>query len=310
MLKRLHLLRYKPFATRLYTAIARDRIPGLAAEVAFFGTLSIFPALLILTTALGSIGLLVGSDVVERARDVVVGFLSGILTDQGPVRAVELLFDREYSGVLTVSIVLALYAMSRAFSAVITALDLAYDLPEQRSWLQQRLTAVSLGLGSVLFAVAMLVMFVAGPLLGGGDAIAGTFGFEGSSFRLFWDILRWPVMLVALVAWAILLYKLAPNQQVSWRRGLPGALFCAFGWLAVSLGFSAYLRLAFGANEILGAIGGGLVTMVWLYLLSWVLLIGGELNALFVGMSLRRPWARAAGDRATRRKQPVGEPKV
>ena len=271
---------------KLYGQISKDRIPGLAAEVAFFGTLSIFPALLILATALGSIGRVVGGEVVDRSQRVVVEFLSGILTDQGPVNAVELLFERRYSGVLTVSVALALYAMSRGFSAVITALDLAYELPEQRSWLKQRVTAIGLGLGSVLFAVLMLVMFVAGPLMGGGDEIADALGFEGGSFKVFWDVLRWPVMLAALLAWAILLYKLAPNQKASWRKGVPGALFCAFGWLAGSLGFSAYLRLAFGANQILGAIGGGLVTMVWLYLLSWVLLIGGELNAMFSARGL------------------------
>jgi membrane protein len=293
---------------KLYFEISKDRIPGLAAEVAFFGTLSIFPALLILATALGSIGRVVGSDVVDGAKRVVVEFLSGILTDQGPVNAVELLFERQYSGVLTVSIALALYSMSRGFSAVITALELAYDLPEQRSWLKQRITAIGLGLGSVLFAVLMLVMFVAGPLLGGGDEIADAFGFEGGRFRVFWDLLRWPVMLVALLAWAILLYKLAPNQKASWRKGIPGALFCAFGWLAGSLGFSAYLRLAFGANQILGAIGGGLVTMVWLYLLSWVLLIGGELNAMLVGdASLGR--RSESAERSARGKQPLGEPK-
>ncbi|MGH2779026.1 MAG: YhjD/YihY/BrkB family envelope integrity protein, partial [Actinomycetota bacterium] len=121
---------------KLYGQISKDRIPGLAAEVAFFGTLSIFPALLILATALGSIGRVVGSEVVDSSQHVVVEFLSGILTNQGPVNAVELLFERQYSGVLTVSIALALYSMSRGFSAVITALDLAYDLPEQRSWLR------------------------------------------------------------------------------------------------------------------------------------------------------------------------------
>ena len=126
----------------------------------------------------------------------------------------------------------------------------------------------------------MLVMFVAGPLLGGGDAVADFLGLDSGGFRVFWNWLRWPAMLFALVAWAILLYKLAPHHRMRWRRCIPGALFSAFGWLAVSLAFSAYLRVAFGANQILGAIGGGLVMMVWLYMLSWVLLVGGELNAL------------------------------
>jgi membrane protein len=280
LLRRLGLLRFGPFIAKIRAEVSRDRISGLAAEVAFFGTLSIFPALLMLATALGYIGRIVGSDVVDTSRAVVVDFVSGILTEQGPVNAVESLFLGDFGGVLTLSIATAVYAMSRGFSAVITALDLAYDLPETRSWIRQRVVAVGLGLGSVLFALLMLVMFVAGPLLGGGDAVADFLGFDGGGFRVFWNWLRWPAMLFALVAWAILLYKLAPHHRMRWRRCIPGALFSAFGWLAVSLAFSAYLRVAFGANQILGAIGGGLVMMVWLYMLSWVLLVGGELNAL------------------------------
>jgi len=280
LLKRLGLLRFGPFIAKIRAEVSRDRISGLAAEVAFFGTLSIFPALLMLATALGYIGRIVGSDVVDTSRAVVVDFVSGILTEQGPVNAVESLFLGDFGGVLTLSIATAVYAMSRGFSAVITALDLAYDLPETRSWIRQRVVAVGLGLGSVLFALLMLVMFVAGPLLGGGDAVADFLGLDSGGFRVFWNWLRWPAMLFALVAWAILLYKLAPHHRMRWRRCIPGALFSAFGWLAVSLAFSAYLRVAFGANQILGAIGGGLVMMVWLYMLSWVLLVGGELNAL------------------------------
>ncbi|MDQ3772763.1 MAG: YihY/virulence factor BrkB family protein [Actinomycetota bacterium] len=280
LLRRLGLLRFGPFVAKIRAEVSRDRISGLAAEVAFFGTLSIFPALLMLATALGYIGRIVGSDVVDTSRAVVVDFVSGILTEQGPVNAVESLFLGDFGGVLTLSIATAVYAMSRGFSAVITALDLAYDLPETRSWIRQRVVAVGLGLGSVLFALLMLVMFVAGPLLGGGDAVADFLGLDSGGFRVFWNWLRWPAMLFALVAWAILLYKLAPHHRMRWRRCIPGALFSAFGWLAVSLAFSAYLRVAFGANQILGAIGGGLVMMVWLYMLSWVLLVGGELNAL------------------------------
>jgi membrane protein len=280
LLRRLGLLRFGPFIAKIRAEVSRDRISGLAAEVAFFGTLSIFPALLMLATALGYIGRIVGSDVVDTSRAVVVDFVSGILTEQGPVNAVESLFLGDFGGVLTLSIATAVYAMSRGFSAVITALDLAYDLPETRSWIRQRVVAAGLGLGSVLFALLMLVMFVAGPLLGGGDAVADFLGLDSGGFRVFWNWLRWPAMLFALVAWAILLYKLAPHHRMRWRRCIPGALFSAFGWLAVSLAFSAYLRVAFGANQILGAIGGGLVMMVWLYMLSWVLLVGGELNAL------------------------------
>jgi membrane protein len=266
-----------------------DRVGGLAAEVAFFGVLSLFPGLLVLAAALGSLEGLIGNDLAGRAEELVLRFLDRILTDQaaGAVAAVRELFARPRGGLLTVASLLALWGLSRGFAAVIRALDLAYDLEERRSLVRQRLIALGLALSAVVVAVVVLAAVVVGPLLGGGLRLAGWLGL-GREFAAAWGWLRWPVAFVVLVAWGATLYHVGPYRRTPWRAGLPGAALAGVLCLVVSVGFGAYLRLAAAANQVLGALGGGLILLVWLYLLALAVLVGGELNAVLLARSAGR----------------------
>ena len=266
-----------------------DRVGGLAAEVAFFGVLSLFPGLLVVAAALGSLEGLIGGDLAGRAEELVLSFLDRILTEQaaGAVAAVRELFARPRGGLLTLASLLALWGLSRGFVAVIRALDLAYDLEEQRSLVHQRLTALGLALSAVAVAVVLLAAVVVGPLLGGGLRLAGWLGL-GREFAATWGWLRWPVAFALLVAWGATLYHVGPYRRAPWRAGLPGAALAGILCLAVSVGFGAYLRLAAAANQVLGALGGGLILLVWLYLLALAVLVGGELNAVLLARSSGR----------------------
>ncbi|HZD02285.1 MAG TPA: YihY/virulence factor BrkB family protein [Actinomycetes bacterium] len=266
---------------RLLHECVDDRVSGLAAEVAFFSVLSVFPGLLVLAAALGSLEALVGNNLAREAEELVLGFLNRILTTQaaGAVQAVQELFTRPRGGLITFASLFGLYGLSRGFAAVIRALDLAYDLDERRSLVHQRLTALLLALTALITGIVLLATIVVGPLLGGGRALAEVVGLAGW-FSAAWAWLRWPFAFVLLVVWAVVLYRVAPYQRTRLRDGLPGAVLAALLWLAVSAGFSLYLRLAVSANPVLGALGGALILLVWLYLLALALLVGGELNAI------------------------------
>lgn len=268
--------------TDLRKEIVEDRVTGLAAEVAFFAVLSIFPGMLMVAAALGNLELLVGGELATRSQAEIVRFLDLILTDEasGALGEVEALFEEGRPGILTAASVGALLALSRGFSAVIRALNLAHDTGEKRPWLRQRLLALGFALGSVVGASVTMTMVVLGPFLGGGDRLAGSLGIE-DAFDTAWSWVRWPVAFLVMVTGAAILLHVAPcRERARWTADLPGAALTAILWLVVSLGFSAYLRLAPGANAVLGALGGGLILLVWLYLLSLSLLVGGELNAL------------------------------
>ena len=263
-----------------------DRVGGLAAEIAFFAMLSLFPALLALTSVLGLLSSVTGQDVADRTETQIVDALDDVLTDQadGTVSAVSDLFRQPSPGLLTISLLLALWAASRGFVAVVRGLDIAYDLPEHRSWPRLRLVSIGLALGSVVVGAVLLAMLVIGPLLGTGQSVADDLGLA-SGFATFWDWVRWPTVIALAVLWATTVFHVAPNHTTRWRDDIPGALVAAGAWILVSLGFRLYLAVAGGANQVFGVLGGGLIALMWFYLLAAGLLLGGEVNAM---VGLRR----------------------
>ena len=272
--------RYLPVAKELQREVVEDRLTGLAAEVAFFGVLSIFPGLLMVVAAIGSVDAFVGSDLALQSKRQIVDFLRLILTDEAraAIQAVEDLFEEGSDGLLTVASLLALVGLSRAFAVLATALNLAYDADERRPWVKRRLLGVALSIGTVAITVFMLVMIVVGPLMGSGSQLARALGFE-EFFNSVWMVLRWPAAFLALVAWATTLFHFVPcRPRPRWREDLPGAVLTAVLWLVVSLGLNIYLQVAADANPVFSVLGGGLILLIWLYLLSLGLLLGGELN--------------------------------
>lgn len=278
-----------------------DRVSGLAAEIAFFGILGLFPTLLTTAAALGSLEAVVGADAATRARDTVVDTIARVLTDEADetVDAVRSLFDEQRPGLLTFGLLVTVYAMSRGFVGVIRALDVAYDVDERRSWLSVRTHAILLSVGTVVVAVATLLVLVLGPLLGGGREVAEVVGL-GDAFATTWDVIRAPTAFAIIVAWAATVFHVAPNHTSPWRWDLPGAVLAALSWVLASFGFRLYLQFAAEGNQVFGVLGGALIVLFWLYLLGIGLLLGGELNAVLQH--------RYGPPPATR--EPDGEPNV
>lgn len=269
-----------------------DRVGALAAEVAFYSVLGLFPGLLAMAAALAWLESLVGGELAADVRTTVVDFVQQVLTEDASetIAAVRSLFTEQRPGLLTFGLVAAVFAASRGFAGAIRALDIAYDIEEDRSWLNVRVTALLLALGSILVVALTLAVVVVGPLLGSGQEVAESIG-AGSAFSTFWDWLRWPAASAVLVGWAATVYHLAPNHRTPWRWDLPGAVLAALAWVLASLGFRVYLAVAAEGNQVFGTLGGAITLMFWMYLLGVGLLLGGELNAILVarhGVTQRR----------------------
>ncbi len=258
-----------------------DRCSGLAAEMAFFGILSLFPTLLALAASLGSLDAIGSGRVAQRAERQIIDFLERVLTEDAgeTIEAVRGLFTETSPGVITVGSVIALWSASRGFVALVRALDAAYDLEERRGYLRLRLLALELALGTIVVMAVTLAMLVVGPLFGTGRQVADAVGL-GDAFATFWDWARWPLVLVVMVTWAATIFHFAPNHRTPWRWDLPGTAVTTASWALLSGGFHVYLEVAADTNQVLGALGGALIVLVWLYLLSVGLLLGGEVNAI------------------------------
>lgn len=261
--------------------VDRDRLLGLSAETAFFAVLSIFPGLLVVIGLLGLLDVLVGAQLAQEAQQRVVSGMSLVLSDEASeaVTAVDELFEERRGGLVTFASVSALVTLSGAFAIVVNALNLVHDANENRTWLRRRLLGLVLALGSLLLVVFALAVFVVGPLFGRGTQLADLIGL-GAVFAFVWDLLRLPVMVLAGLLWVTALLRYAPAHRVPWRQALPGALLTGGLWLLATAGFRLYLEVVAGTNPVLGAFGGGAIVMVWVFLLSLGLLLGGELNAV------------------------------
>lgn len=269
------------FFRRLADEWRDDRVADQAAVVAFYSILSLFPALLALAAVLGGLDSIVGADVAERVETEVLDALRTVLTNEagGTIEAIESLFETSSPGLLTFSLVLALWTMTRGFAALVRSLDIAYDLDEHRPWVRIRGTALLLAAGSTLAAAVMLTLLVVGPLLGSGEDVADTIGL-GGAFVFLWDVLRLPFAFLVLVGWAATIFHIAPDHHTPWRADLPGAFVTTVLWLVFSGGLRIYLQVAQTGNAVFGALGGVLIVLLWFWLLSLAVLIGGEVNQL------------------------------
>jgi membrane protein len=276
----------------------QDRITGLAAEVAFFSLLSVFPGLLTIAAGLGTLDSLFGSALLARAQREVVTVLETFLTDKaaGTAEAIEALFEGGSGGVFTFGVVVAVWSASRGMSTVMRTLAEIYDVEDTRSRWRTRLVAVGLALASMVLIVLTLTALVVGPLFGAGRMIADWIGVA-DAYGAVWQWAGVPLAFLALLVWAAGVFHSVPHRHVGWRQHVGGAALTGVLWLVVSAGLRLYLAL-FGGNPIFGILSGALVVLVWMYLLSMALLLGAELNAVLA--------ERAAGRAGEDRLSPVG----
>ena len=266
----------------------QDRVGELAAAVAFFAVLGLVPGMVAIIASLGSLDSVIGTELAQRAEGSVVNFLQSMLTNRASfaIDGVRDLFRGDKPGIISFSMLGVIWAFSRSLVAVLRALEVAYDLP-QDGWWRRRLKAVSLALITILILALLLVVVIVGPLLGAMRALFTIADLEEAVGPLLW--LRFPLAFALLVAWAWMIYHLGPDHQSPWRWDFPGALLTGFLWLLASVGFRLYLEVAGDFNQVFGLLGGALTVMVWIYLLSIALLTGGELNAV---LGKRRGWVR------------------
>lgn len=259
---------------------------GLSAEIAFFALLGLFPAVVVFAAALGSMDVVLGEGAGADIEQWLLDQVHEVFGADNTLRStIADLFDRSNAGLITVGIVLTVYASSRGFVAVVRALDVAYDHDRRRSWLFTRVLGLGLTASTILVAALVTAMVVIGPLLGGGEEIAERLG-AGTVFAAAWEWLRWPVVFAFVVLWATSVYHIGARRRTPWRRELPGAVVGTVWWLVVSTGFRAYLELASsGVNAVFGLLGGALSLLLWLYLLAMGLLAGAGLNMV---LALRR----------------------
>jgi membrane protein len=287
--------RYSAWATVLRVARSArlHRTTGHAAEMAFFAVLTLVPSTVAVGSALGLSKHIVGAGVVQEAERAVNGAVRALmgpgLADSVITPFVHVQLTQPHGGVAIGGLLAAWWLSSRLFEATGHALDTAYGVVDRRPTLVSRLLALGFALGSVLLVACTVEVMVVGPLGSSRSGPANDLGV-GSLYEHGWAVLRWPLLLVIVVGFLMSLYRFSPNVRHGWRDCLPGAVFGAGLWILAAVGFRVSAAMGLQGThgvgggdpsvEIIGqAVSAVIATVLWAYLASIAILLGGEFNA-------------------------------
>ena len=275
---------------------SEDDCLGLAAQLAYYFFLALFPAVLFVL-ALASFFPLTNviDDVVQVLRPIAPADVLGFLEEQ--LRRIS---NADSGGILTIGILGALWSSSAAVVAIVGSLNRAYDIEEGRPWWKVRLTAIGLTVALAVLALTSFTLIVAGPTLA--DRLASSFGF-GAVFEWTWKILQWPLAFVLVSSAVGLVYYFAPDAEQDWVWITPGAVVGTLLWVIVSLLFKVYVANFANYNATYGAVGGVIVLLLWFYISGLAILVGAELNAEIEHAS---PHGKDPGEKVPGQKKKIG----
>lgn len=262
--------------------VAKRRLPGLSAEIAYNAMLSLFPAILAVLTAIGLLG-----EVLEPTFRELATRLSKVAPDEAMVLIRDFakqITDTQNTGLFSISFVVAIWTASAALSAAMTALDQIHQIPlnQTRPFWKAKLVSLGLTIGTILLLVtASFVVFIS-------DSILQFFVRESGLYILLniWQLLIWPLALSIVATAFAFIYRYGPSCWNSGTPMMPGAVLAAVSWAILSALFRLYVESFGNFNQVYGAVGAVIVLMLWLYLSALVVLVGDQLNVT-VGEAMR-----------------------
>jgi membrane protein len=263
---------WKDILWRVKDQIKEDRLSIIAAGVAFYGLLAIFPGLIALVAIYG---LVFDPQQVEQQAQT----LSAIL----PPQAADIILGQLHDLTTTSStalgfgaiagIVLALWSASAGMRTLMEALNVAYDEKEERGFLRYYGTALLLTLGAIVGLILAIALVVALPvvlkLLGLGNAL-----------QWLVSLAVWPVLVILMLIGLAVVYRYGPDRdQPRWRWVSWGTVIAIVLWIVGSVVFSIYVTQFGSYNETYGSVGAIVILLMWFLLSAYAVLIGAELNA-------------------------------
>lgn len=282
-----HMTAWKLFTTVIKRFIAHDDAL-IAAGVAFYGFLAVFPALAIFISVYGM--LFDVSDVPRRA-----GQIASVLPEEARPIVLDMLTSLAHKGPaklntgLLVGLAIALWSSRAGVAALMSGVNFAYEVKDDRNIFVSIGISIALTLGAVVFAVLALTAIAALPVA----LSLLDVRHAGATAVL---LVRWPIL--ALIAFASIstIYFFVPHRKPGgpWRRArrmLPGAVAATLIWLPGCSLFSFYVTRFAIYDVTYGSLGGAVVFLLWLWFTALVVLVGAEINAAWSGLRTpRRHW--------------------
>jgi membrane protein len=291
--------------------IRDDDVLGLSGELAYRWLLAIFPLVIMIAAMAGFVA---GSLGVDDPTDDIIDAAGSALPPEAAATIrpqLERILDNQDGALFSLGLLLTVYAASSGMKALIKGLNRAYDVEETRPFWRQMLIALALTVLLGTAAVFSFIVMVTGQVAA--TEVASAIGLAEAAAWLV-EVAPFPLAILALGVASTFLYWAAPARHPHWRWVLPGVVVFVPGWIIATVSFSFYVANFGSYGDTYGALGGVIILLLWLYLTAFILLIGGELNAVLerefgsepeltrdppdLGEPLAQPAPREPADRA------------
>jgi membrane protein len=258
--------------SRTYADVVHNHTLQMAAALSYYFVLSLFPALILLSAVVAYLPV---PDLFNQTLALMGRFLPP--DTMGLVRRVLADVITPNRGTfLSLGILGTFWAASGGFAATIEALNMAYEVRDDRPFWKTRPLAVGLAIViGFLLMIALSVMIV-GPRFG--EWLAGRVHLT-RLFVLLWPYIHWTIAAGFTILAVEVLYFFAPNVKQRFLATLPGAILAVGCWIGLSYLLGFYFRHFANFNKTYGTLGAAIALMVWLYWTGFAMLLGAELNA-------------------------------
>jgi membrane protein len=252
-----------------YKEMNEDHVMAFAGNLTYKGLFAIFP---FFTFLLSLLGLFNATDLVNTMVDKLSGIVPQSATKfvEGQLLSItQSQAESAFTFGAIISILLALWGVSGAFRSVMEAMNVMYEVEEDRAFWKVYGLSIFMSLAVTVFLVGALVLVIFGESIG--VRVADLVGL-GSVFATLLSIVQWPV--VALVVLFALIYYFAPAARQRFRWISPGSILAFVFWLI----FSLYASLAGSYNETYGSLAGVIILLLYVYYSALIMLVGAEIN--------------------------------
>ena len=249
-----------------------SEILARAAQLAYYLMFALFPTLIF-------IAILLSIEPMPDIFETLLDYLQRVLPPQTFAilkSTIEHSAGNHPKGLVSLSIIVVIWAASSGMEAMISALNAAYEVKSSRGILKERLMAILLTFAlGILTAITLTIAFFGESI---GNFLSIHYGF-GRTFERIWTVLRWPLASLFLLMMLDLLYFFGPNIRQKWRWITPGAVVAVGLWFLISITIRFWVSTISDYSAIYGALGAVMVLMMWLYFTSLAILLGGVINA-------------------------------
>lgn len=257
---------------RAWAEAKADQVPLLAAGVAFYAFLSLFPAMVALVLLYGLVA--DPADVTAQMESFAAALpaeAQALVTSQ--LQSLAASSQQSLGFGLLVAVALSLWSASAGVGNLITAINAAYDEEETRGLVRRKGLALGLTLGAIVFVVVAIGLVAVAPV------VIEALGLP-TWLEVVVEVGRWVGLLLAVMLALAVLYRTAPDRDAPKMRWVSvGAVVATVLWMLASAGFSLYVDNFGSYGRTYGPLAGVVVLMLWLWITSYAVLLGAEINA-------------------------------